>query len=344
MFDFIAQVPFPDSSSGVASSFLSEIAKALEPEAFRLLWKAQWDLALDGQVYATLANVGRGFALISLFISLIQFFREVSERSAEGKIRSIGEFIWPVIVIALLTNNASLLRSSTKNIRDGFNIVNDLVVKSALPGRSLATEFQKANDEGVAKEQIGAVVSRCIVLSNEAQKICLNNAGEAIDKIVAQYPGADNLKEYAENATKAIHDAENPNSDITTLNAFLTDKDEAKARRDQLTQQIGFQNLLELGLLATALLAPLAVGLSILPVRSKPLYGWFAAFFSLGLTKIVFTFSIGIISSFALAAKLFDSLFVSNLAGTFIPLASVAIFTLLTTVLYRIADSIKVQV
>jgi hypothetical protein len=63
VFDFIAQVPFPDSTSGGASSFLSEIAKALEPEAFRLLWKAQWDLALDGQVYATLANVGRGFAL-----------------------------------------------------------------------------------------------------------------------------------------------------------------------------------------------------------------------------------------------------------------------------------------
>lgn len=342
MFDFIAQVPFPDSTSGSASSFLSGIAKALEPEAFRLLWKAQWDLALDGQVYATLANVGRGFALISLFISLIQFFREASERSAEGKIRSIGEFIWPIIVIALLTNNASLLRSSTKNIRDGFNTVNDLVVKNALPGRSLVAEFQKATDEGVAKEQIGAVFSRCISLSNELQKKCLEEAPAAIDKIVAQYPGVDSLEEYSEKAKEAVKDSRN--ADVTTLNAFLTDKDEAKARRDQLTQQIGFQNLLELALLSTALLAPLAVGLSILPIRSKPLYGWFSAFFSLGLTKIVFTFSIGIISSFALAAKLFDSLFVSNLAGTFIPLASVAIFTLLTTVLYRIADSIKVQV
>jgi hypothetical protein len=342
VFDFIAQVPFPDSTSGASSSFLSGVAKALEPEAFRLLWKAQWDLALDGQVYATLANVGRGFALISLFISLIQFFREASERSAEGKIRSIGEFIWPIIVIALLTNNASLLRSSTKNIRDGFNIVNDLVVKNALPGRSLIAEFQKATDEGVAKEQIGAVVSRCISATDKLQEKCLKNAGSAIDKIVDQYPDIDSLKEYAEKAKDAVSHAQT--TDVTSLNAFLTDKDEAKSRRDQLTQQIGFQNLLELALLSTALLAPLAVGLSILPIRSKPLYGWFSAFFSLGLTKIVFTFSIGIISSFALAAKLFDSLFVSNLAGTFIPLASVAIFTLLTTVLYRIADSIKVQV
>jgi hypothetical protein len=344
VFDFIAQVPFPDSTSGTASSFLSGIAKALEPEAFRLLWKAQWDLALDGQVYATLANVGRGFALISLFVSLIQFFREASERSAEGKIRSIGEFIWPIIVIALLTNNASLLRSSTKNIRDGFNTVNDLVVKNALPGRSLIAEFQKANDEGVAKEQIGAVVSRCISATDKVQETCLENGKKAIDQIVANYPGIDSLQDYADKAKIAMHDAVEPNADITTLNAYVTDKDQAKARRDQLTQQIGFQNLLELALLSTALLAPLAVGLSILPIRSKPLYGWFAAFFSLGLTKIVFTFSIGIISSFALAAKLFDSLFVSNLAGTFIPLASVAIFTLLTTVLYRIADSIKVQV
>jgi hypothetical protein len=342
VFDFIAQVPFPDSTSGTANSFLSGIAKALEPEAFRLLWKAQWDLALDGQVYATLANVGRGFALISLFISLIQFFREASERSAEGKIRSIGEFIWPIIVIALLTNNASLLRSSTKNIRDGFNTVNDLVVKNALPGRSLVAEFQKATDEGVAKEQIGAVVSRCVSATNDLQTKCLKDAAAVIDKIVAQYPDIDSLKEYAEKAKDAVQ--KSTSADVTTLNAYLTDKDEAKARRDQLTQQIGFQNLLELALLSTALLAPLAVGLSILPIRSKPLYGWFSAFFSLGLTKIVFTFSIGIISSFALAAKLFDSLFVSNLAGTFIPLASVAIFTLLTTVLYRIADSIKVQV
>jgi hypothetical protein len=347
MYGFFAQVPFTGTStgsSGGADAFLRGIGKALEPEAFRLLWKAQWDLALDGQVYATLANVGRGFALISLFIALIQFFKESSERSSDGRIRSVTEFIWPIIVIALLTNNARLLRESTKNIRDAFNNVNDVVIAKTLPGRSLVTEFQKANDEGVAKEQIGAVVSRCIsITAGESQKLCLNNTRDAIDKIVANYPDIDSLEEYAKKAQDALKDANEPNSDVTALNAYITDKDEAKARREQLTQQVSFQNMLELGLLLAGLLAPLAVGLSILPIRSKPIYAWFSAFFSLGLIKIVYTFSFGIIASFALAAKLFDSLFLTTLTGTFLPVASAAGFLALSTILYRIADSIKVQ-
>jgi hypothetical protein len=347
VYSFFAQVPFSGTnsgSSGGVDSFLRGIGQALEPEAFRLLWKAQWDLALDGQVYATLANVGRGFALISLFIALIQFFKESSERSADGKIRSITEFIWPIIVIALLTNNARLLRESTKNIRDAFNNVNDIVIAKTLPGRSLVTEFQKANDEGVAKEQIGAVVSRCISASGGSlQSDCLKNAKVAIDKIVANYPDIASLEEYADKAKSALDDAKEQSMDVAALNAYITDKDEAKARREQLTQQVSFQNMLELGLLLAGLLAPLAVGLSILPIRSKPIYAWFSAFFSLGLIKIVYTFSFGILASFALSAKLFDSLFLTTLTGTFLPVASAAGFVALSAILYRVADSVKVQ-
>ncbi len=346
MYSFFAQVPFAGTntgSSGGADAFLKGIGKALEPEAFRLLWKAQWDLALDGQVYATLANVGRGFALISLFIALIQFFKESSERSADGRIRSVTEFIWPIIVIALLTNNARLLRESTKNIRDAFNNVNDVVIAKTLPGRSLVTEFQKASDEGVAKEQIGAIVSRCINTSDKLQETCYENAKKAIKQVISNYPDIDSLQDYAEKAIKALDDVKEPNSDVTALNAYITDKDEAKARREQLTQQVSFQNMLELGLLLAGLLAPLAVGLSILPIRSKPIYAWFSAFFSLGLIKIVYTFSFGILASFALSAKLFDSLFLTTLTGTFLPVASAAGFVALSAILYRVADSVKVQ-
>jgi hypothetical protein len=334
------------------------IFKAFNIEPVRLLWLEQWDNALGGDAYIALVTVGRGLALISLFIALIQFFREASEesRSIDGRNRSVTEFIWPIIVIVLLNDNANFLIASTKAVRDVFNNVNDKAMGSTyskIDGEKLITKFERAAQEGVAKEQMGAVVARCVgIPTPEEQQQCLENAGPSIDDIVAQYTdrfpglftglGIDPLQNYADKLKQALAAAAD-RSDITVLNPFLTSDKEAEERRQQLTQQVGFQNLIELTFLLTGFLAPLAVGLSLLPVRAKPLYAWFSAFFAIGLTKIIFNFSLGVIAAFLLRAELIDSLLLTNIAGTFIPVASSGLFLILTTALYRVVDSIKVQ-
>jgi hypothetical protein len=337
----------------LAQTDFENLFNILNIDPIRELWKLQWDFALNGKVYATLADVGRGFALLSLFISLIQFFRDASEesRSIDGRNRSVTEFIWPIIVVFLLSNQAKFLRDSTVGVRDAINGVNDTVLATNFKpgGQSLATQFENATREGAIQEQIGAVLNRCVGAADSGtQTNCVRNAGTLVDNIVSKYkpkgepsPG---FTQFVDNVKTALNEQENQeNPDPTVLNTFITDADEAKQRREQLTQQVGFQNLIELTFLLTGLLAPLAVGLSILPVRAKPLYAWFAAFFAVGLTKIIFNFSLGVVASLLFGAKVLDFFLLSNLAGTFIPIGSAGLFLVLTTALYRVIDSIKVQ-
>jgi hypothetical protein len=333
----------------LAQTDFEKLFKILNIDPIRLLWAAQWDNALDGPVFAALANVARGLALLSLFISLIAFFREASEesRSIDGRNRSVTEFIWPIIVVVLLGQQAVFLRNSVKGVRDAINNVNDTVLSTSfkIGGEDLATQFQNATREGAVQEQIGAIVGKCIgVADGGTQSQCIANAGALIDQAVARMNGTPSkgFAQFVEDVKGALTEAADSN-DPTILNSYITDAQEATQRREQLTNQVAFQNLIELTFLLTGLLSPLAVGLSILPVRAKPLYAWFAAFFAVGLTKIVFNFSLGVISALLFESKLLDPFLLSNLAGTFLPLSSTALFLVLTNALYKVIDSIKVQ-
>ncbi len=341
----------------LAQSTFENLFKLLKIDPIKELWSLQWQFALDGQVYAALANVGRGLALISLFISLIQFFREASEesRAIDGRNRSVTEFIWPIIVVFLLSNNASFLKNSTLAIRNAFNNLNDIVLATDFGGADLATQFQRATQEGAAKGQIAGVVTKCAgtaVPQQQAQ--CLKEASTLTDKIADRTQNqlgsiqlSPDFTDYVDKVKQALTEASQPDEngvrDTTVLGAFTTDIKEAEDRRTLLGNQLGFQNLIELTFLLTGLLAPLAVGLSILPIRAKPLYAWFAAFASIGLTKVIFNFSLGVIASLIFSAKFVDTLLLTNLSGTFLPLSSAGLFLVLTTALYRVIDSVKVQ-
>lgn len=340
----------------LAQSTFENIFKLFKIDPIRELWTIQWNLALGGGVYAALANVGRGLALVSLFISLIQFFRDASEesRSIDGRNRSVTEFIWPIIVVFLLSNNALFLKNSTLAIRNAFNNLNDIVLATDFGGADLATQFQRATQEGAAKEQIGGVLTRCVTAEAGKQQQCLKEADTLIDKIADRTQkqlGSTDLSSdftnYVDKVKQALTEASQPDEngvrDTSVLGAFTTDVEQAKARREQLTSQLGFQTLIELTFLLTGLLAPLAVGLSILPIRAKPLYAWFAAFASIGLTKVVFNFSLGVTASLLFTAKFVDTLLLTNLSGTLLPVGSAGLFLVLTTALYRVIDSVKVQ-
>jgi hypothetical protein len=348
MYRLLAQTPFED------------IFKVFKIDPVRKLWELQWDLALDGQVYSALANVARGLALISLFIALIQFFREASEesRAIDGRNRSVTEFIWPIIVVFLLSNQASFLRASTKGLRDGFNALNDIVLSTNFGDADLATQFQRATQEGAAKEQIGAIIARCISEPTGQQAECFKDASVLADSVVDTYlqrvdapalsPDFIDYVDKVKAALQQVADQKataqaNETIDTTALGAFATDVEQAKQRREQITQQVGFQTLIELTFLLTGLLAPLAVGLSLLPIRAKPLYAWFAAFASVGLTKVIFNFSLGVVASLLVTAKLVDDLLFTNLSGVILPVGSAGLFLVLTTALYRVIDSVKVQ-
>ena len=70
--------------------------------------------------------------------------------------------------------------------------------------------------------------------------------------------------------------------------------------------QIAFQQAFEISLLLTALLGPLAVGMSLLPVEAKAFVAWVTALFSIGVAKLSLNIVTGVAATLVANAKAGD--------------------------------------
>ena len=88
---------------------------------------------------------------------------------------------------------------------------------------------------------------------------------------------------------------------------------------------IAFQWLIEASTLLTATLGPLAVGGSLLPVGSKPLFAWLTGFFSLAIAKLSFNILSGLVSLAVLNAGDAHPLIAPFFLGLLAPILSLAL-------------------
>ncbi|WP_373695828.1 hypothetical protein [Brunnivagina elsteri] len=93
----------------------------------------------------------------------------------------------------------------------------------------------------------------------------------------------------------------------------------------KLTEGIAFQWIIEVCMLLTALLGPLAVGGSLLPVGSKAIFAWLTGFFSVGMIKLCFNIISGLISTMVLNSDNNDPMIFAFAIGILAPILSVVL-------------------
>jgi hypothetical protein len=71
--------------------------------------------------------------------------------------------------------------------------------------------------------------------------------------------------------------------------------------------QWGFVNLVQISMLLTALVGPIAVAASLLPFGGKPIFAWLTGFFSLGFIQIMYNIIVGLAAVVILNANTFDT-------------------------------------
>lgn len=257
-------------------------------------WDQTWDLFITqpNGIYMALVNIGRIFALISIVFFIYQFLQKVL---SDESYHALSDLIWPVIVIILLSNNAALLRQSSTAIRAVINQANTEVL--ALADSSL--KFEKHLEEVVnfttAENQIRDLRSQCNGIPNNEQLIiCLEEAQRraqtVVDVYTTIYPDTIWAKRLLNFVGEAINDLkENPSLALNIGAASITNSLVQITVETLLAAfQSAFQYLIELSFLLTAMLGPLALGLTLSPLGGKALYAWVIAFFSVGLAKLCF--------------------------------------------------------
>lgn len=238
------------------------------------LWKDIYDP--DG-VYGSIATIGGLFASITLGFSVLQVTKELI-----GDDRSVvpyERFIWWAMVILLLVNNGSNLKTLTFSFRDLVRSTNSLVLSQEINGSSLEQQLKQANESIGAAAAADAAVAQCAMLTDPVLRTeCFG----AIDSEVTSI--FDNL----------------PSINIPSVEDVLSGLSNQIERffiAIMLALSIAFQWLVEVTLILTGLLGPIAVGLSLLPVTQKALYTWLIAFYSVGLTQLSYNILIGMLAT-----------------------------------------------
>jgi hypothetical protein len=246
-----------------------EDASGMQIEVTRAMDKLWMDI-LDGPVYGSMANLGALFAALTIAISLVQITKELL--ASEESFVPYERFIWWAMVILLLSNNGSNLARLTLSFRDLVRTTSQMVLSQEVDGRTLEQHWSNST------KQIGTAVA----LEN-AQDNCLNipepEQREACLDAVQQQVEEQGNDGWWPSVGRAISHS------IERIFIAL-----------MLAISVAFQWLVEVALILTALLGPIAVGFSLLPVTQKSIYTWLIGFYSVGLCQLCYNLLVAMLA------------------------------------------------
>ncbi|MGD1871564.1 MAG: hypothetical protein ACFB02_00775 [Mastigocoleus sp.] len=299
-----AQVRVPREglpASGIIEN--GEATSAAAANAIEELWN---DVLFDGSLYGAIANLGVFFALGTLLIFIVQWTREMIDGDVS---KSFSDLIWPVLVIVLLANNAKPLAYATKGLREIINQTNQAVLTSTSASIQLQEAYQKVMLRTGEKDFIQGKMSQCDGIADPTQETnCLQQVSQEAEERVEKLD-TDWRPDWLKGASNFL----NTNIFELVLRAFL------------MASAHAFQWIIEICLLLTALMGPLAVGGSLLPVGSRAIFAWLTGFFSVGMIKLSFNIIVGLIATMVLKARNEDSLMFAVTIGFLAPILSIGL-------------------
>lgn len=306
IFDALIVAQVTPGSTGQGSSIAQDGANA--SAAISAAMDKLWIDVLGGGLYGAIASLGVFFAVGTLLIFMVQWFKAMIEGDNP---QAFSEIVWPLLVIVLLANNATVLSACTLQLRGIINQVNQTILTSTSGSLQLQEAYQQAlsqlGNEAVAK----SMASQCAAVGEPNQQAeCLKNATQQAQQQAGssqQQSSGDNIftRDYGKEIQEGIS-----NVFAVAVKGWL------------IAFGIAFQWIVEVSLLLTALLGPLAVGGSLLPVGQRAIFAWLTGFFSVGMVKLSFNIIVGLVATLVINAKNADSMVFAFATGLLAPVLS----------------------
>jgi ABC-type multidrug transport system fused ATPase/permease subunit len=263
-----------------------------------------WNDVLGGGLYAAIARLGVFFAVGTLLIFIVQWTKQMVDGENS---KAFSELIWPIVVIVLLANNATNLALCTRGLREIINQTNQTLLTSTSNSVRLQEAYQKVVQHSGAESAVRGLMAQCNAIADPQQQTeCLKNAADQAEEIADQ--SNDDKKSWFPDFGL---------SEFLSTNIF-----QLAVRGWLIAFSIAFQWLIEISLLLTGLLGPLAVGGSLLPVGQKAIFAWVTGFFSVGMVKLSFNIICGLVATLVLNADANDPLIFAFATGLLAPILS----------------------
>jgi hypothetical protein len=290
---------------GQAASTITEDGVAAGEAVARAMDRL-WEDVLNGGLYGAIANLGIFFAVGTLLIFIVQWTREMIDGDTS---KGFSDVIWPIVVIVLLANNGQPLVNVTKGLRTVINQTNQTLLASTSASIQLQEAYQQVVLKNGREDAVRSLINQCNAIADPTQQAeCLQNAARQAREIQAEVD-SDNRPEWL----RGISDFFNTNIFQLTVRGWL------------LALAIAFQWIIEICMLLTGLLGPLAVGGSLLPVGNKAIFAWLTGFFSVGMIKLCFNIISGLVATLVLNSENNDPMIFAFAIGIFAPILSVVL-------------------
>lgn len=312
--------PVVDPNIGVfgAKSILenSQEANAASEAAMQRMWE---DIFGGSNVlYQTVVAVATGFLGLFFLLTILPILNDAGQYNWRG----VGSrFAWIIVVAVLLANNATFTRGLSLGIRGVMNETASFVLDTQF---AQITMRDAVNDSLISydvRAQIYTFVSDCDSKEGQEQISCFlegaRNAQIMIDEQLAKYksPGLARLSNRMLQEIAELQNRANNNNAVTanvnvlrgSSSALLKGGSRAAAGGILKSIQQAFVYGLELSMLLTALLAPLAASASLMPFTPRPIFSWLIAFVGLGFMKFTYNLLVAFCAVWLVTSKQQDA-------------------------------------
>jgi hypothetical protein len=306
-----------------------------------------WTIAMEGSMYKMVCLLGTLLAVFAVGFWCVKLYKTLDE----GGLRpAVNEIVFPIILVAMLSNNGKNMKELTLGTRDAMNSFNATLNKAidAEVNLKAATDVLSFFDAAISftDNQVKSCQSE-----TEAQKFqdCMtkNAASTQVFNtgLSSLWPSTNNgakwqkeindWKDYTANYTKNRFNTDtldlmrggNIMSKMTDIKNIRRFEDTADLRGVILSFRGAFLYIIEVMMLVTALVGPVFLALSMFPVGTKPLLTWGVSFLTLGFCKICFSLISGL-SSLAMVLsgpKNVDMLVTSIVLGLLAPALAISV-------------------
>ncbi|HBL12326.1 MAG TPA: hypothetical protein DD379_13140 [Cyanobacteria bacterium UBA11162] len=274
-----------------------------------------WNEVLGGGLYLAIANLGTFFAVGTLVIFIVQWGQAIAD---SGDYKPLTEIIWPILVIALLSNNGTALAEATKGLRGIINQTNQTLLATVSASVSLQEAYQMVAGEVGAQSAIESLASNCKTIADPVeQQNCLTEAATQAQDLAQglQTPPSSGFSKFVQGLQDPV------GAGISAISSTI----QLALRGWLMAFGIAFQWVVEISLLLTGLLGPLAVGLTLMPVGSKAIYAWLIGFFTVGMVKINFNIISGLVATMVVNAGANDPMIFAFATGLISPILALGL-------------------
>jgi hypothetical protein len=288
-------------------------------EAIQEAWDDRWNDIFNSANGLYLGiNQFAAIILVGTFIFFaVGWVKDAIER---GIFPALHHVLWVFVVVTLLYNNGALLGQITLGIRNVINEQTQMVLEIQIDEVSMLEALNDVLVSQQAKDLIQQEYADCEAKEGQAQVDCFIDAGKRTQqRLEAEYrdtgfwsPGVQRLWARIKDITEKVENNYDydvgPNQQTNPLiNIFfqtvMQTANQALAQTFLRGWQWAFGTLLELAMLLTGLIGPIAVAGSAMPMQGRPLWAWLTGFFSLGMAKFSYSVIVGLAATVVVSAE-----------------------------------------